>query len=220
MKKKVTTNEAKIEEKAQIDSNAATFVAIEKKAPKEEAKPTKEVKQIVEPVAKKEKKESKPTAENLEEEPKEVVEIVPGRFIREVKFSNQRTLTYNGSSLYTGISYSDAVNASVGTRAYFTVKRSNFDFIPVLYYSLTSKATWGGAGNLVYTFKPLKFSDKVSPYAGVGLGFTNTAGAMKGNYNVNFGANLKYLKGRFFTDITLTNLTEDVQLAVGYRLPF
>ena len=90
--------------------------------PKEEAKPTQELKQIVEPVTKKEKKASKPTTKNLEEEPKEVIEIVPGRFIRELKFSNQRSLTYNGSSLYTGISYSDAVNASVGARAYFTIK--------------------------------------------------------------------------------------------------
>ena len=85
---------------------------------------------------------------------------------------------------------------------------------------MTSKATWGGSGNLVYTFKPLKFSDKVSPYVGAGLGFVNTVGSIKGNYNISLGTNLKYLKGRFFTDITLTNLTEDVQLAVGYRLPF
>lgn len=149
------------------------------------------------------------------------MESQSGRFIQEEKYSNQRILTYKGSSLYTGISFvGKNTIANVGARAYFGINKTNFEFIPVVYYGFSNPSSWGASGNIVYNFKALKFSEKVTPYAGVGVGFSNIKSDVKANYNISIGTNLNLLKGRLFTDITFTNLADNVQLAVGYRLPF
>lgn len=150
----------------------------------------------------------------------DLTEMESGRFIKHEKYSELKSLPYKGASLFTGINFGDATFATAGVRAYYEIKKTNLEFIPVVYYGFSNPSSWGASGNLVYNFKALKVSDLMTPYAGAGVGFSRIESNLKANYNISFGTNLKFLSGRLFSDITLTNLTDNVQLAVGYRLPF
>ncbi|WPR71481.1 hypothetical protein SLW70_16330 [Flavobacterium sp. NG2] len=150
----------------------------------------------------------------------EVIEIQSGRFIKQEKYSSIRSLAYKGSSLFTGVSFGDETLGTVGARAYFGINKTNLEFIPIAHYSFANSSSWGASGNLVYTFNALKFSKKMTPYAGAGAGFSSLDSNLKATYNISLGTNLTFLKGRLFSDLTFINLTDTIQFAVGYRLPF
>lgn len=150
----------------------------------------------------------------------EIIETEPGRFIKQEKYSSLRSLTYKGSSVFTGVSFGDETFANIGARIYYGINKTNFDFIPIAYYGFSNSSSWGLSGNLVYNFKSLNDSDKMTPYAGVGAGFSRIDGDLNPNYIFSFGTNINVLNGRLFSDLTFINFTDNVQLSVGYRLPF
>jgi hypothetical protein len=92
------------------------------------------------------------------------------------------------------------------------------EFMPEIYYGFGNRNSFGISGNIVYPIT-LK-SEKIQPYAGVGLGIARIDRNLRGNYNVIIGVKLPFISENLSVDYTMRNSFDYNQLAVLYRLPF
>ncbi|WP_418262108.1 hypothetical protein [Flavobacterium faecale] len=133
---------------------------------------------------------------------------------------SEKSLNYKGTSLFTGVNFGDQTAFNTGLRMNYGIRNTGMEFMPELYYGFSDPESFGISGNVVYTFNPIGTSGYVAPYFGIGAGVMKIDGDTNFNHNIIIGANLKIANGRLFTDFTLRDFFNNVQFAVGYRLPF
>ena len=156
--------------------------------------------------------------EEIVEEEKEIKE---GRFIKNERVSNlSESLTYKGASGFVGVNVGGQTTPSIGVRMNYGLPNTKIEFMPEFYYGIGNPSAFGISGNFVYPFKALKYSDFMTPYAGIGVGGLRKDGDFKLNHNMIVGTNLKFGKGRVFVDYTSRNFLKYNQIAVGYRMSF
>jgi hypothetical protein len=68
----------------------------------------------------------------------------------------------------------------------------------------------GLSGNFIYPFKAFNSSQLMTPYAGIGAGIIKIEDDVKAYIII--GTNLKYGKGRLFTDFTTRNFLNTISL--------
>jgi hypothetical protein len=144
---------------------------------------------------------------------------VPGRFIRSEKIASDK-MTYKGASGYLGVNVGGQTTFNIGVRVNYGLRNSKIEFMPEFYYGVADPSTFGLSGNLIYPFNAVSSSTYMTPYAGIGAGFIKNNGDLKAVYNIIVGTNLKFGKGRLFTDFTTRNFFKYNQFALGYRLDF
>ena len=156
--------------------------------------------------------------EEIVEEEKEIKE---GRFIKNERVSNlSESLTYKGASGFVGVNVGGQTTPSIGVRMNYGLPNTKIEFMPEFYYGIGNPSAFGISGNFVYPFKALKYSEFMTPYAGIGVGGLRNDGDFKLNHNMIVGTNLKFGKGRVFVDYTSRNFLKYNQIAVGYRMSF
>jgi hypothetical protein len=144
---------------------------------------------------------------------------VPGRFIKSEKISSDK-MTYKGASGYLGVNVGGQTTFNIGARVNYGLRNSKLEFMPEFYYGVANPNAFGISGNFIYPFNALSSSKYMTPYAGMGAGFIENDGDLKVVYNIIVGTNLKFGKGRLFTDFTTRNFFKYNQFALGYRLDF
>jgi hypothetical protein len=142
-----------------------------------------------------------------------------GRFIKNETTSGlSEKLDYTGASAYVGMNFGEQSTPNVGLRFNYGFKNSSFEFMPELYYGIATPSAFGLSGNFIYKFK--EFSEGLTPYAGIGGGFSKIDGNTGLHHNILVGTNLKFLGGRLFADFTSRNFSKNNQIALGYRFNF
>lgn len=132
--------------------------------------------------------------------------------------STEKFLTYNSGSAMVGYNVGGVSTLNLGARLHYNIRNTNLEFMPEAYIGLGNENTYGASGNIVYAFNAK--NDKISPYAGVGLGFLHEADSTIGHYNLLVGTQLPFVNKNLYVDYTMRNTFDYNQLALTYRLKF
>ncbi len=122
---------------------------------------------------------------------------------------------------YAGMNFGEATTFNLGLRANLQYKDSDFSLSPEVLYGFGSKGGFGLFVNGIYQINALKDSfDAVTPYVGLGYGFSNTDGTNWGT-NIILGAKINnVLGGKLFVDYSIRSLFDNNQIAIGYSFNF
>ena len=140
--------------------------------------------------------------------------------VQEVRTHEASAVRVSGVSVFAGPNFGDAFGLNVGVRAHLQLHGSRFDLVPDAYYGLGDGKHYGINANLRYNL-PTLFSESLTPYLGVGLGYNKVGGVGRFLPNYVVGTSLnKVLGGGLYIDYTVRGAFRNNQLAVGYRFHF
>ncbi len=156
----------------------------------------------------------------------EVIKVAEGGDVtaHQVKVQNaELEPLFNLASVdtYLGMNFGEATTFNLGARANFKFKETDFYLAPELLYGFGSEGGFGLYANAIYQMNFLKNTLKaVTPYVGLGYGFSNTDGTNWGT-NIILGAKINnILGGNLFVDYSIRSLFDNNQIAVGYSFNF
>ena len=124
-----------------------------------------------------------------------------------------------GMSVFTGAAIADDVSMIIGIRGNYAFTNSPFKFIPDLYIAPGKNSGFGVNANVVLSFN-VNAGVILEPYAGLGLGFNDVAGASTFSPNVILGTSFNVLGGKIFADYTAHNFVDIHKISVGYKFQF
>ena len=140
--------------------------------------------------------------------------------VQEVRTPEASAVRVSGVSVFAGPNFGDAFGLNVGVRAHLQFHGSRFDLVPDAYYGLGDGKHYGVNANLRYNL-PSLFSESLTPYLGVGLGYNKVGGVGRFLPNYVVGTSLnQVLGGGLYIDYTVRGAFRNNQLAVGYRFHF
>lgn len=127
--------------------------------------------------------------------------------------SKDSFLKFQELTAFTGPSFGDKFNWNAGLRGIFQIGNSNFALAPEAFVGLGSKIGYGASANVLYGFRVAG----LSPYVGVGLGYTNIGSIGRFGTNVIVGTYIpKVPGGKLSIDYSIRNAFKNNQIAVGY----
>ncbi|UQD55039.1 hypothetical protein [Flavobacterium sp. K5-23] len=173
---------------------------------------------VVNPIVSGDQKTNVVTREDDYVEVRENV-LVPGRFLKKERTSSNG-MTYRGASGYLGANVGGQTTFNIGARINYGLRNTKIELMPEFYYGIANPSSFGLSGNFIYPFNALKFSEFMTPYAGIGAGLIKINDDVKAAHNIIIGTNLKFGKGRLFADFTARNFFKYNQFALGYRFDF
>ncbi len=137
------------------------------------------------------------------------------------KTSSEPMFKLRAIDTYLGVNFGEATTFNLGARANYQFKKSDFYLAPELLYGFGSDGGLGLYANAIYQMNFLKKSLKsVTPYLGLGYGFSSTDGTNWGT-NIIIGAKINnLLGGKLFVDYSIRSLFDNNQIAVGYSFNF
>lgn len=129
-------------------------------------------------------------------------------------------LKFRSLNVLGGFGLGPATSLQLGVRPEWQMGHSRFSFAPDAYYIISKDNGYSVSANMLYTFGAIK-SAHITPYAGVGLGYSNYADASRGGITLIGGAKLNnILGGNFFVDLALRPAFQNVFISAGYSIKF
>lgn len=127
------------------------------------------------------------------------------------------TVIDEGFSVFTGIAVADDVALTVGVRGNYAFSNTPFKFMPDLYLAPGKNTGFGVNANVVVDF-PVNKGVILTPYAGLGLGYNQAAGASTFGPNLVIGTSFNLLGGKLFADYTAHDFVDIHRISIGYKL--
>jgi hypothetical protein len=124
-----------------------------------------------------------------------------------------------GLSVFTGVAIASDVAMIVGLRGNYAFTNSPFKFMPDLYLAPGKNTGFGVNANVVIPFK-VDAGVILEPYAGLGLGYNDVAGASTFAPNLVLGTTFNVFGGKLFADYTAHNFVDIHRISIGYKLKF
>ncbi|WP_343022575.1 outer membrane beta-barrel protein [Flavobacterium sp. PL12] len=124
-----------------------------------------------------------------------------------------------GISVFTGVAIADQVAMTIGIRGNYSFTNSPFKFMPDVYVAPGKNTGFGINANVVVPF-PVNKGVILNPYAGLGIGYNDAAGASTFSPNIILGTSFNVLGGRLFADYTAHNFVDIHRISLGYKLNF
>lgn len=135
-----------------------------------------------------------------------------------VRTNNDAYLNFRSLGVFTGIGFGDMTAWNLGVRGYWQMGRSNFDFVPEVYFGVGNRTGLGLSANAIYKFN-LKRTQDFVPYAGLGLGL-NHGNKTRFGSNIILGVMMKLRGSHLFADYTARSMFKQNQFSVGYAFYF
>lgn len=124
-----------------------------------------------------------------------------------------------GLSVFTGVAIASDVVMTVGIRGNYAFTNSPFKFMPDLYLAPGKNTGFGVNANVVLPFR-VDAGVILEPYAGLGLGYNDVAGASTFAPNLVLGTTFNVFGGKLFADYTAHNFIDIHRISIGYKLKF
>jgi len=124
-----------------------------------------------------------------------------------------------GMSVFTGAAIAKDVSMIIGIRGNYAFTNSPFKFMPDLYLAPGKNTGFGINANVVIPFN-VDAGVILEPYAGLGLGYNDVAGASTFSPNLVLGTTFNVLGGKLFADYTAHNFVDIHKISVGYKFQF
>lgn len=139
----------------------------------------------------------------------------------ELKAEVPSYLSFRSVDVLGGFGFGQAFTGHLAVRPTWAMGKSNFSFSPDLYYILAPKSNGYSVGaNVLYHFGKSETAT-ISPYAGLGLGYSNFSDRSLGGVILTGGITLnKLLGGKVVVDLSLRPAIQHSFVSVGYRFKF
>lgn len=140
--------------------------------------------------------------------------------VQVTRYEEPSFLRFRSVDVYAGLGFGDASTVQVGIRPYWAMGTSRFYFSPEMFVSV-GKGTGYGLGTSIIYKSDLLERYNISPYAGLGLGYSKIGDHNRFGFSGVVGVSFdKILGGRFFVDYSLRPTFRNHHFSAGYSFAF
>lgn len=136
------------------------------------------------------------------------------------RYEEPSFLRFRSVDVYAGLGFDDASTVQLGIRPQWSMGTSRFNFAPEMFVSVGSGTGYGLGASIIYKSDLLEHFH-ISPYAGLGLGYSKIGDHDRFGFSGVVGLSFdKILGGRFFVDYSLRPTFRNHHFSAGYSFVF
>ncbi len=149
-----------------------------------------------------------------------VAHLDPSGEVQVARYEAVSFLRFRSLDVYAGAGFGDASTLQVGIRPQWEMGASRFHLAPEMFVSTGRGTGYGLGANVIYKPSLLR-SSNISPYLGLGLGYSHIGDAKRFGLSGAIGISFdKVLGGRFFVDYSLRPAFRNHHFSAGYSFTF